>query len=270
MRKLLATVAVALAAVLVLAGTAGAIVYGEPDAGRHPFVGALIAAWREPGVKEQLCSGTLIAPDVFLTAAHCTAYLESLGIPNDQVWVSFDEDVDPVTGSTRLIQGTWVTNPAYPGPQNDPGDLAVVLLSRTVKGVTPARLPEAGLLDRLAARGGLRGARFTAVGYGVHAPEFGAGGPTFPYDGERWMAVSEFLGMTGAWLFLSQNDAIGDGGTCYGDSGGPNFLGAGAAETNVIAAITVTGDAMCLATNQVYRLDTPSARQFLGQFVELP
>lgn len=253
-----------------LAAPALAITYGEPDGGRHPNVGALIAEWRRPGVKEQLCSGTLIAPDVFLTAAHCTAYLESLGIPPDRVWVSFDEDVDPVTPSTHLIPGRWVTNPAYGPRQSDPGDLAVVLLERPVTGVRPARLPRAGLFDALAAAGALHGMRFTAVGYGVHEPRLGGGPPAWPYDGARWLSVSEFLALNGAWLRLSQVSATGDGGTCYGDSGGPNFLGAGADETDVIAGITVTGDAMCLATNVVYRLDTEPARAFLGRFVTLP
>jgi len=66
------------------------------------------------------------------------------------------------------------------------------------------------------------------------------------------------------------NPTLGDGGTCYGDSGGPNFLGAGATETNTLAATTITGDFMCRATNVVYRLDTESARSFLGQYVDLP
>lgn len=66
------------------------------------------------------------------------------------------------------------------------------------------------------------------------------------------------------------NPARGDGGTCYGDSGGPNFLGAGATETNIVAATTIAGDFMCRATNVGYRLDTPSARGFLGQYVTLP
>jgi hypothetical protein len=66
------------------------------------------------------------------------------------------------------------------------------------------------------------------------------------------------------------NQTLGDAGTCYGDSGGPNFLGAGAAETNIVAGTTITGDFMCRATNVVYRLDTPSARGFLAPFVTLP
>jgi hypothetical protein len=68
------------------------------------------------------------------------------------------------------------------------------------------------------------------------------------------------------WLRISMNPATGNGGTCYGDSGGPNFLGT----TDIIAAITITGDAVCRSTNVVYRLDTESARAFLGQYVTLP
>ena len=62
------------------------------------------------------------------------------------------------------------------------------------------------------------------------------------------------------------NPATGDGGTCYGDSGGPNFLGM----TQIVAAITITGDMVCRATNVTYRLDTESARTFLAQYVTLP
>jgi hypothetical protein len=62
------------------------------------------------------------------------------------------------------------------------------------------------------------------------------------------------------------NPSTGNGGTCYGDSGGPNFLG----DTNIIAGTTITGDHVCRATNVDYRLNTPSARAFLAQFVTLP
>jgi hypothetical protein len=56
-------------------------------------------------------------------------------------------DVDPVTASTKLYQGTWVTNPGYNQRQSDPGDLAVVLFPKPISGLTPARLPKAGLFD---------------------------------------------------------------------------------------------------------------------------
>jgi hypothetical protein len=273
MRKGTIIIVAGLVAALV-AGPAGAITYGEPDDGDHPNVGALIAEWREPGVKEELCSGTLIAPKVFLTAAHCTAFLESLGIPNDQVWVSFDDFVgDPVGDDVTLFQGKWVTNPEFfTASQSDPKDLAVVLFKKKIGGIEPADLPTKGLFDQMKKAGTLKGQLFTAVGYGVHEPEIGGGPPEFPFDGRRWKSVSEFNALNKAWLRLSQNDATGDGGTCFGDSGGPNFLGAERSgdETDIVASITVTGDAMCLATNDTYRLDIESARRFLGRFVTVP
>jgi len=83
---------------------------------------------------------------------------------------------------------------------------------------------------------------------------------------DRNRSEQGFLSLTKAWLTLPMTAPTGDGGTCYGDSGGPNFLGT----SNMVAALTVTGDAMCLATNVVYRLDTASARSFLDDFVTLP
>jgi secreted trypsin-like serine protease len=67
-----------------------------------------------------------------------------------------------------------------------------------------------------------------------------------------------------AWLNLSMNTSTGDGGTCYGDSGGPHFLGA------VVVAVTVTGDTQCKATDKDYRVDTPQARAFLANYLTLP
>lgn len=266
--KKLVSLAIAVAA-LAVSAPAGAVVYGEPDGTTHKNVGAMIAEWRTAGVKEQLCSGSLISPTVFLTAAHCTDFLESNGITD--VWVSFDVDVDPVTSSTKLYKGTMHTNPEYPGPSSDPKDIAVITFAKPINGIEPANLPEAGLFDEMKKAGTLRGQKFTAVGYGVHEPEVGAGGPVWPYDGERWQAVSEFNALNAVWLRLSQNDATSDGGTCYGDSGGPNFLGTGSATVpGTVASITVTGDFMCVATNDTYRMDTKSARDFLGQFVNLP
>jgi hypothetical protein len=37
--------------------------------------------------------------------------------------------------------------------------------------------------------------------------------------------------------------------------------------TNIVAAITITGDAMCKSRNSVLRLDTEEAQEFLGQYV---
>jgi secreted trypsin-like serine protease len=255
---------VLLAALLLLAVPgASAITYGEEDNGRHPFVGTLVAEFG--GQKDWICSGTLIEPDVFLTAGHCTAYLEYLGI--SKVWVSFDEVFD--AGTNTFYPGTYTTFPGYGHDFARDNDLAVVQLDEPVSGITPATLPPEGYLDDLGPRG-LRDMKFTAVGYGNQERMVGGGPPVFGPYGTRRVAVGSFFALNKNWLRLSMNPALGDGGTCYGDSGGPNFVGAGSAETKMIAGVTSTGDVPCRATNVIYRVDTPAARAFLGQFLALP
>jgi hypothetical protein len=255
MRKVFAAF-VATAALLMFATTAAGVVYGEPDGNRHPNVGALLAPEAYSDGTWVSCSGTLISPTVFLTAAHCDWGLSRMA-------VTFDSSYDPDTG--KEYWGTWYADPAYTGAQSDPHDLAVVVFDKPVKGITPALLPTAVSLANLPSN-----QSFTSVGYGAQSVTIDKG-PTFHYADVRFVATSYHLNaINQSWLRISMNPTRGDGGTCYGDSGGPNFLGAGAQETNIVAAITVTGDFMCRATNVVYRLDTESARSFLGQFVQLP
>ncbi len=249
-RKMLSMLVLAL---LSLAPGAFAITYGVPDGGDHPNVGGVVVDI--DGEKFLVCTGTLISPTVFLTAAHC--------IFDGDYFVAFDRDI---TSKSKLHAGTPFVHPGFTFAQNDPNDLAVIVFEQPVRGITPASLPSAGLLDRLA----LHGQKFTAVGYGLHEPNIGGGPISFDDVSDRWRSVSEFNALNSAWLRLSQNNATGDGGTCYGDSGGPNFLGAGANETPIIAGITITGDFFCRATNSTGRIDTPSARSFLGVFVTLP
>jgi hypothetical protein len=65
---------------------------------------------------------------------------------------------------------------------------------------------------------------------------------------------------------LDSIDKKSSGGTCFGDSGGPHFLGT----TNIVVSLTVTGDRFCRSTDVTYRTDTDSARSFLKDFVSLP
>jgi V8-like Glu-specific endopeptidase len=243
---------------LAAAPAALAITYGTPDGSSHPEVGALLAPQAFSDGTWEECTGTLISPTVFLTAAHCDEGLS-------RVAVTFDSVYNASTGTTYW--GTWHANPAYDQKQSDPHDVAVVVLDKPIKNITPARLPAANSLATVDTT-----TQFTSVGYGGQAVTNGAGGKTIHYQDVRYVATGTLNSLPGndSWLRISQNPSTGNGGTCYGDSGGPNFLGAGASETNIVAGTTITGDAWCRSTNVDYRMDTDSARGFLAGYVSLP
>jgi hypothetical protein len=269
-RTFLALLTALVTVLAVAAGPAGAITFGKPDGNLHPNVGALLADYDDesPG-PDILCSGTLIAPRVFLSASHCTAFLESEGITD--VWVTFapqyDEDSTSLAG---LFSGTYHTHPLFGTTGgNNTFDIAAVVLDQA-PGPTPAQLPEVGILDRLKKSGAIKRQTFTAVGYGTVREDKRRGPHALFFDGIRRFALQSYLSLEKAWLSLSMQPSTGDGGTCFGDSGGPHFLGGRTA--NLIVSVTVTGDAMCRATDKTYRLDTPWSRDFLEQFpgVEYP
>ncbi len=254
MRRLLAA-GVALGVTLLLPAGANAITNGAPDGAGHPEVGALLAPTAYSDGTWATCTGTLISPTVFLTAAHCDQGVS-------RVAVTFDTAYNADSGTTYW--GTWHADPFYNKSQSDPQDIAAVVLDEAVTGIIPAHLPAAGSLAGLA-----HGTPVTSVGYGAQSVTV-SHGPVFHDADVRYVAAGALDALTRSWLRNSMNPALGYGGTCFGDSGGPNFLGAGATETDIVVGTTITGDAMCRSTNVDYRLDTPSARAFLGQFVSLP
>ena len=69
---------------------------GEPDKGRHPYVG--LAVFDDGNGPSHRCSASILSPTVVLTAGHCTD-----GTVATRVW--FDEDVQnnseyPFSGAT--------------------------------------------------------------------------------------------------------------------------------------------------------------------------
>jgi secreted trypsin-like serine protease len=250
MRRNLVVIA-ALATLLLVVAPAQAITYGQPDGNKHPNVGGLVAPTAYSDGTWLYCSGTLISPTVFLTAAHCDE-------GTSRVTVTFDtayQDGD------KTYSGTWHADPLYGHDQSNPHDIAVVVFDKPIKNITPAKLPSAGSLSDLSGS-----QQFTSVGYGAYEVTNGPGGHQYLYDDVRMVATGTLNSINPSWLRISMNPATGNGGTCYGDSGGPNFLGT----TDIVAATTITGDAICRSTNVTYRLDTQSARAFLSQFVTLP
>jgi hypothetical protein len=100
-----------------------------------------------------------------------------------------------------------------------------------------------------------------SVGYGSTEYTTAPGGPTTQYLNTRMYVTGTFNALGPGYLRISQNPATGSAGTCYGDSGGPQFL------DGVLVSITVTGDVLCKSTNVVQRLDTELAQQFLQQYI---
>ena len=247
-----------------------AITYGFVDSNNtYSNTGAFIVKSPSTGYIYPICSGTLIAPNVFLTASHCTSYYTSDLAPRGfTVYVSFDKSIpfgDLTTSKTKLLPvSNVVTNPNYNQAQSDSGDIGALILASNVKGLTPATLPACGLLDQLASQGVLKNAVFTNAGYGLQNRVVGGGVPYYQDVNPipRMYSFSSFNSLNGGYIRLSQNPSTGNGGTCFGDSGGPNFLPVNGQQ--LLAAITITGDSVCRSTNVDYRLDTASAQGFLA------
>jgi len=258
------------AMLLIAPSRSSAITYGFVDANNtYSNTGAFIVKSSSTGNIYPICSGTLIAANVFLTASHCTSYYTNELAPlGYTAYVSFDKSIpfgNLTTSKTKLYAvSTAVTNPNYNQSQSDSGDIGALILSANVRGITPATLASCGLLDQLVAQNGLKNAVFTNAGYGLQNRVVGGGVPYYQDVNPipRMYSFSGFNSLNGGYIRLSQNPSTGNGGTCFGDSGGPNFLTLNG--QLVLAAITITGDSVCRSTNVDYRLDTASAQGFFA------
>lgn len=278
MRRIVLVVA---ALALVLAFVPGAALGawgGSPDGNGHPMVGMMYADFNGDGTitfDEGACSGSYAGPSrdgrsqVFLTAGHCVAWAPGAGI--DTFWVSFDADPASRAGGIPdgLIEATsFVWDMRFGHDRGNLYDSGVLLLpAGSVTGIEPVLLPPAGYLDDLKASGDLKGKVLELVGYGVVPTWHQPGGTSFAWDGQRRASSSVAIGLTAAYLrLLQQPNATGLGGVCFGDSGSPQFVPG----TRMIVSTTTGGNGNCNSYNIDYRLDTPGAREFLGQYLVLP
>lgn len=241
-----------------------AVTDGELDGNRHPNVGLMVAL-NADGQPMWRCSGTLVSPRHYLTAGHCT-----YGAARVTIW--FDVDIDagrPGNGYPRTGQvfGMPYTHPLFPTASFVANDVGVVVLDNDF-GVPPyATLPRLGDLDRLARHRGTQDVSFTAVGYGLQKSFPDAASWQSQADLVRMMARPRLLqinapGFTGSFSMLLSNNA-NTGGTCFGDSGGPNFMGS----SSVLAAVTSFGiNGNCAGTGGVFRMDTKNVQDWLKQF----
>ena len=253
MKRILLASVIVLSLVFSFVGTASAVTDGELDGNGHPYVGLMVAQTAS-GTPLWRCSGTLLSPTLFLTAGHCT---ES---PAAHVEIWFDADVDAGRPGNGYPYNGDVGGTPYTHPQYNPNafylyDLGVVVLDEPVEMSDYGVLPSLNVLDTLATKRGLQDVTFTAVGYGLQK--------SFP-DAVSWMtqafrvrmvATPHLIqingGLVGDFSLLLSNNA-NTGGTCFGDSGGPNFIG----NSNVVGGVTSFGlNGTCGGTGGVYRVD---------------
>lgn len=240
----------------------GAVTYGEIDGNRHPAV--LLLIMDVDGSPAFRCSGTLISATVFLTAGHCA------GEPGDftGMRVFTESDVQngdnnyPFAGRNSIEAETWSAHPQYTNAQFFRHDVGVVVLEKPfkLKAGSYGVLPAEGELDGLQPRSSTV---FTAVGYGLQRIN-----PVFVTAERIRMLARPHLvqidtGLTGDFSLLLSNNAA-TGGTCFGDSGGPNYLGT----SNVVAAVTSFGlNGTCGGTGGVFRLDKRDVLDFVESFL---
>jgi hypothetical protein len=247
-----------------------AIVNGQPDGNAHPYVGLAMFYVDVPDEGLQpawLCSGALLSPQVFLTAGHCTD-----GADAAQVW--FDSDVTQVP-AFPFAGGVWGaphTHPDFcagcgPGlPRFDSHDVGVVLLDQLMVLARYAQLPSAGMVDSLPMMSDI-----TLVGYGVQGKAKISGPPWERWQGAgiRMYAPAQLIASQhvngNEYIKVTQNPSQGKGGSCFGDSGGPNLLGS----TDTILAVSSYGaNPNCAGVGYQNRIDLDYALQFIQGFLE--
>jgi hypothetical protein len=260
----LALLGMVIGLVLAMVGPASAIKNGDLDGDGHPYVGLMVAQDAE-GNPLWRCSGTLLSDTVFLTAGHCTEP------PAAHVEIWFDADVEsgiPANGYpfTGDVGGIPYTHPDYNPAAFFVRDVGVVVLDDPFASPNGeyGALPTLDQLDALKTQRGKQDVTFTAVGYGLQYIN-----PVFVQSERVRMVATPKLnqinvpGFTGDFsLLLSNNNSTG--GTCFGDSGGPNFLG----DSNVVAGVTSFGiNGNCAGTGGVFRMDRSWSLDWVGSFL---
>jgi Trypsin len=286
MRRLFVLVA-ALIGTLAIAVAPGSAVTGNfVDDFEHPYVG-LVVFYDADGEFLWRCSGSLLTPTVLLTAGHCTDQDAEVSPVSARVYFQQDAGanydpatgLDPVTGypetcaagtlgvtcatSDELYDFGFDDFAGFPNTQ----DVGLVILDQPIALPEYGSLAAPGTLDPLATERGRQDVTFTVSGYGLSYTN-----PVFTVSyRSRLMAETTLVNLNSANaggfnIQLSSAPASGRGGTCFGDSGGPVFLGG--FESDVIVGVnSFVLNNNCAGVGFGYRVDSAEVQEWIESII---
>ena len=279
MKKITVAIVLSLVMLLTVIGPASAVTDGTLDGNAHPMV--VLILMEVDGEPMYRCSGTMISPYLVLTAGHCTSNYPDGEYSGMRIFTESDVQGGigttnnyPYGGGASIEAVEWATLDGFESAPFFMNDVGIIVLAEPFypgggDGVY-GKLPTAGQLDVYKTRRGISKVRFTSVGYGLQASYPDPAMFLASNVKTRYVAYPRLLqintpGFTGNYsLLLSNNHATG--GTCFGDSGGPNFLGS----TKTIAGVTSFGiNGNCAGTGGVFRLDKQRVIDFVQPYLDL-
>jgi len=245
----------------------------------HEYVG-LVAFYDEDEVFLHRCSGTLLSPEVFLTAGHCVAADDEGNVAaSARIWFEQDAgaDYDPTTGTPATsgypvsggVTSTELYNYGFTDLSTIPetADVGLIVLEA---GAVAAAYPEIDTFGSLAPVGAADqlgtgiDAVVTVSGYGVTRTNGRNGQNTVSFR-ERLMGQTFIINTrnpdtAGYNLQLASNFGGDRVGTCFGDSGGPIFAG----DTNTVLAVNSwVKNWSCGGQGFAYRVDTAAVQAWM-------